>query len=710
MPAPLQVLVVDDSERNLMALAAMLGDLDARIVTARSGEEALRLLLRQEFALVLLDVRMPGLDGFETAALIRQRDRNRGTPIVFLTAYEGNRQEEERGYALGAVDFLSKPVFPDVLRGKVAALIDLHRKNDELRRREVLLRDAERQEHARALDAAQQRWREESLRREVEREREASATLQRANARLRIASDAMVALLRGDAPLEAAPAIFSGAAQLGAEIGLWYLGDEELMLVGHAGLEPREVEQARVLAAGDPLAAAARGRVRVVLPAASGDAGLAGALGARAAVAFPLLAGPRLHGVLAFASRRRDGLDPEDRAALEVVAENAAVALERASLLALLSRRAEELREADAHKDEFLAMLGHELRNPLVPVLNALEIVRRRDGADPHLARAALVAGRQIEHMRRLLDDLLDVSRVRTGKIELRRAPLDVRDAVRDAVEETEALVAGQRHALEVALPPEPLPVDGDRVRLTQVLANLLQNAAKYTDPGGHLSVRGCRDGDEVVIAVRDDGIGIAPEMLARVFDLFVQVEQGSSRARGGLGLGLTLARHLVELHGGRLRARSAGPGTGSEFEVRLPSRAEAAAQPAPAEATSERPAAQALRVVLVDDSADIRETLRQLLELEGHAVAEAEDGPRGVELIRAQPPDVALIDIGLPGLDGYAVARQVRVLAPATRLVAMTGYGRPEDRRLALDAGFDAHVVKPVHFDELSRLLAGLC
>jgi len=295
---------------------------------------------------------------------------------------------------------------------------------------------------------------------------------------------------------------------------------------------------------------------------------------------------------------------------------------------------------------------------------------------------------------------------VRIGAV----AAADELERIQHRHERVAQLVAEYRHTLEVSLPSDPLPVDGDRVRLTQVVANLLHNAAKYTDPGGHLAVRGRREDAEIVIAVRDDGIGIASDLLPRIFDLFVQAEQGAGRAHGGLGLGLTLARHLVEMHGGTLQGRSGGPGAGSEFEVRLPAGVGAGAEPHPGEPPSPRPAGHALRVVLVDDSADIRETLRALLELEGHAVAEAQDGTRGIELIRAQAPDVALVDIGLPGLDGYAVARQARAVAPGTRLVAMTGYGRPEDRRLALDAGFDAHVVKPVHFDDLSRLLAHLC
>jgi CheY-like chemotaxis protein/two-component sensor histidine kinase len=343
-------------------------------------------------------------------------------------------------------------------------------------------------------------------------------------------------------------------------------------------------------------------------------------------------------------------------------------------------------------------------------VLNAVKLMRQQAGCEGAAARVVAAADRQITHMTRLLDDLLDVSRIRNGKVELKRRHLDLREVVRDAVQACEAVVAERGHRLEVRLPGEALPVEADAVRLTQVVANLLHNAAKYTDRGGHLAVEARREGEELSVTVSDDGIGIEAAMLPRVFELFVQVEQGADRARGGLGLGLTLVKSLVERHGGRVSARSDGPGRGSAFEVRLPAAhpPAAAATPTPPPALT-RPA-RSLDIVLVEDNADIRESLRALLELSGHAVREAEDGPRGIEVVRARPPDVALVDIGLPGVDGYEVARSLRGGLPAgTRLVAMTGYGRPEDKRQALAAGFHAHLVKPVDFDVLQHLLAEL-
>jgi signal transduction histidine kinase/DNA-binding response OmpR family regulator len=711
----IRVLLVDDDERNLAALDAMLADLDADFVKARSGEEVLRCLLQQDFALILLDVRMPGLDGFETAALIRTRDRSRHTPIIFFTAFEGDRAQVMRGYGLGAVDFLSKPVVPEVLRGKVAALIELHRKNEELQRQAALLHEAERRDQARRLDGERRRWREEALHREMERERAAAAALARSNARLRALSGAASELLRDGEPLHAAPRLFEGAAALGAELGLWYAGSDALRLAASRGLDDAVARAVSAPPPGDALVErAAAERRHVVLRAgdAAGEAGVALALGARAAAAFPLLAGGRLHGVLAFASREREVIEEEDVAALAAVADHVAAALERARLVAELSRRAAELREADARKDTFLAMLGHELRNPLAPVLNAVKLVQRRASADPPLERVVAAAGRQIAHMTRLLDDLLDVSRVRNGKIELKRSPVDLARVVSDALQAAEPLVQERRHALAVRLPDEPVVLYGDPVRLSQVVGNLVLNAAKYTDRGGHLSLTLAREGEEAVLRVSDDGIGIAPEMLSRVFEMFVQVEQGSDRAQGGLGLGLTLVKSLVELHGGIVVARSAGIGRGSEFEVRLPAR-RALAEALPAESASAgarrngaAAAVQPLQIVLVEDNADIRESLRALLELSGHTVEEAEDGRRGVDLIRTRRPNVALVDIGLPGMDGYEVARELRDVA-GTRLIAMTGYGRPEDRQLALDSGFHAHLVKPVDFDDLTKLLA---
>jgi signal transduction histidine kinase/DNA-binding response OmpR family regulator len=714
---PVRILLVDDTDRNLMALEAMLGGLDAELVTARSGADALRCLLEKDFALILLDVRMPGLDGFETAELIRARDRSRHTPIMFLTAYEGVRAEEARGYALGAVDFLAKPVIPEVLRGKVAALIELQRVNEELRLQSALLAEAHRREHARALEEERRRWEEEALRREMERERLLASALQRSNARLRLLSDNASALLHAADPVEAAPTVFARAAELGADASLWY--GEDLALVASAGLDAAAAAEVERVRAGEPLVARAAAERRAVVltrAGATADAGVAAVIRANAAAAFPLVAGGRVQGVLAFAARGHTAFEADEISTLALLADHVAAAVERTRLVRELSRVAADLREADVRKDHFLAMLGHELRNPLAPVLNAVKLIQRTGVGDAALERILAGADRQIAHMTRLLDDLLDVSRIRNGKIELKRAPADLRTIVRDALHAIEGLIAERGHSLSVDLPDEPLALEGDAVRLGQVVANLVHNAAKYTDPGGHIAVRAARVGTDLVLHVVDDGVGIAPDMLPRIFDVFVQVEQGSDRARGGLGLGLTLVRSLVEMHGGCVVARSAGLGQGSSFEVRLPARGAARVEAAPcdpaavaAPRASRAAAAHPLDIVLVEDNTDIRESLRALLELSGHAVAEASDGPTGIELIRARRPNVALVDIGLPGVDGYAVARELREVAPVTRLIAMTGYGRPEDRKLALEAGFHAHLVKPVDFDDLTKLLDDL-
>ena len=370
-------------------------------------------------------------------------------------------------------------------------------------------------------------------------------------------------------------------------------------------------------------------------------------------------------------------------------------------------REAEErLRDADRRKDEFLATLSHELRNPLAPIRNSLHILRLAD-ADP--AQRGHVLGmmeRQVEHLVRLVDDLLEVSRISRGKIQLRREPVELGAVLRSAVEASRPLIEQQQQALRVHVPDEPVVLEADAVRLTQVVSNLLNNAAKYSEPGGRIGLGAWRDGDEVVISVRDTGVGIPREMLPRVFDLFAQVDGTRGRAQGGLGIGLMLVRSLVEMHGGRVEARSEGEGRGSEFVVRLPCGAdlrEAREDEAP-------PAddLRARRVLVVDDNVDAAQSLSVLLELKGHDVRVAHDGVSGLELARAFAPEVILLDIGMPDVDGYEVARRVR-REPAlggALLVALTGYGQEEDRRRSRDAGFDGHLVKPLDVGALERLL----
>jgi PAS domain S-box-containing protein len=368
------------------------------------------------------------------------------------------------------------------------------------------------------------------------------------------------------------------------------------------------------------------------------------------------------------------------------------------------------LREADRRKDEFLAMLAHELRNPLAPMRNALEAFRLLLPPDPQLAQLRDIIDRQVGQLTRMVDDLLDVTRITMGKVRLRREPMNLVAAVERALETVEPLVTVRRHRLDFARPVRPVWVEGDEVRLTQVVANLLGNAAKYTPEGGIISVRLGADATEATVEVADNGIGIAAEMLERVFDLFEQDERALDRAEGGLGIGLTLVKKLVELHDGRVAAASAGRGRGARFTVTLPV-LRAPADDAPVEARGAGGTGRGRRILVVDDNADAVESLALLLELSGHEVHRAYEGTRAVELARALRPEIALLDLGLPGLDGYAIARALRADPVTARvtLIALTGYGQPGDRDRSHAAGFDAHLVKPVDFEELQSLVAGL-
>ncbi len=377
-------------------------------------------------------------------------------------------------------------------------------------------------------------------------------------------------------------------------------------------------------------------------------------------------------------------------------------------------KRAEEaLREAARRKDEFLAMLGHELRNPLAPIRNALGVVRLHGlGAEESVRQAWEMIERQVDHLVRLVDDLLDVSRITSGKINLVKRPVDVATVVERAVESSRPLIEQRRHALTVSVPDEPLRVEADLTRLAQVVWNLLNNAAKYTPEGGHIGLTVERQAGEVVLRVRDDGMGIPPDVLPKVFDLFTQAERTLDRAEGGLGIGLTLVRRLTEMHGGTVAVHSDGPGRGSEFAVRLPLLPD---EPAPARPGRQEPRAAPTaaprRILVVDDNTDSAESLATLPRLLGNQVRTAPDGPCALDAAASYRPDVILLDIGLPGMDGYEVARRLRAEDRYGRplLAALTGYGGEEDRRRARAAGFDRHMIKPVEIEVLQDMLKSL-
>jgi PAS domain S-box-containing protein len=426
--------------------------------------------------------------------------------------------------------------------------------------------------------------------------------------------------------------------------------------------------------------------------------------GIRALACHPLVAGNRLFGTLAFASRVKDHFDAEERAFIETISHYVTLAYERLELL-------HELKEADRRKDEFLATLAHELRNPLAPMRNAVQVLRLKGPDEPELRWGREVIVRQVEHLTRLIDDLMDISRITRNRLELRRQRIELAAVIQGAVESSRPTIEQCGHQLTVTLPAQPAHLHGDLVRLAQVFLNLLNNAAKYTEPGGRIWLTAERHGAEVVVRVKDTGVGIAPEKLPRLFDLFFQVERTLERSRGGLGIGLSLVRRLVELHGGRVEAHSDGVGQGSEFAVWLPVLVE---EEAVAAGGSERPtlaeSTAPARLIVADDNRDSADSLAVLLRLSGHEVETAYDGMEALDLAKRIRPDAVLLDIGMPRLNGYDTCRSLRQLpgGDAMMVIAMTGWGQEEDRRRTVDAGFDAHLVKPVAPEELERLLVG--
>jgi CheY-like chemotaxis protein len=367
-----------------------------------------------------------------------------------------------------------------------------------------------------------------------------------------------------------------------------------------------------------------------------------------------------------------------------------------------------ELSLADRRKDEFLATLSHELRNPLAPMRSALEVLKLKPSGDARTARILTVFERQLRHMTHLVDDLMEISRVTQGRMELRLAPVDLRDIVRSAAEDVRGIVATHEHQLSVTLPDAPLVVDGDATRLTQVVVNLLTNAAKYTPDAGQISVRAERDGNEALVAVCDNGIGIPSESLGTIFKMFSQLEPALDRAHGGLGIGLALVRGIVDLHGGSISAASDGVGQGSQFAVRLPL-SDAAPDVAPRKAAG--PPLGPMRILVVDDNRDASETLAMVLELYGFEARQAHTAKDGLELAAEFAPQVALLDIGLPDMNGYELARRLRLGAGGAGmfLIAVTGWGQEADKRLAHEAGFDHHLTKPIDLARLHETLAGL-
>jgi signal transduction histidine kinase len=510
---PVYFLLVDDLEENLLSLEGLLRRDGLVLLKARSGTAALELLLQYDVALAILDVQMPEMDGYELAELMRGTERTRRVPIIFVTAGAADRQHRFRGYETGAVDFLNKPIEPDILRSKASVFFELYQQRDQI----VAQRDE-----------------------------------------LRAYADALT--------------------------------------------------------------------------------------------------------------------------------------------------------EADRRKDEFLATLAHELRNPLSPIRNGLDILRASPTA-PNAEEIRDMMDRQLSHLVRLVDDLLDVSRVSQGKVELRKEQIAVSELIKTAVEASEPLISAGRHELILDPPNAEVWLDADLTRLSQVVSNLLNNAAKYTPEGGRIVLSARRERNEVLISVSDNGIGIPSDMLSRIFDLFTQVPDNRDRSRGGLGIGLALVKQLVEMHGGSIAAESGGRGNGSSFRLRLP-----VVEAAPASSTAEPPLPilsndATLKVLVVDDNFDVAQTMGWMIEAIGHDYRMVHESKLAVQAAREYRPDAILLDINMPGMDGYAVCRALRehTLFDDTVIIAQTGWGQTQDRASTGKSEFDHHLTKPVNMDRLEQVLTGI-
>ncbi len=430
-------------------------------------------------------------------------------------------------------------------------------------------------------------------------------------------------------------------------------------------------------------------------------------LGLRSYICVPLVISGSTAGVLTFATAESDRRYVEADLALAIdLANRAAVAVENTRLY-------QALREADRRKDEFLATLAHELRNPLAPVRNALEVLKRVNGDAALAEDFRSMMERQVTHMSRLIDDLMDVSRITRGKLALRREITDLSAVIRHAGETCTSTYAERHHDVRITLPPEPLLMDGDPVRLEQIIGNLLNNACKYTNPGGVIEIRATRERNDLVVSVKDNGIGIAPDMLPRVFEMFTQANRAAERTGGGLGIGLSLVKGLVELHGGSIRAKSDGEGGGSEFVVRLPALVQPSSAEEPPVPVGIRPptAGKGRRILVVDDNMDAAKSLSLLLKLQGNETQMAADGEEAVQRVASFRPDLVLLDIGLPKLDGYDACRAIRKLQTGNQpiVIALTGWGQEEDRRRSREAGFDSHLVKPVDYQALMTMIESI-
>jgi CheY-like chemotaxis protein len=678
-----RILAVDDNPAKLLALSAILSELKETVVTASSGREALRLLLQQEFAVVLLDVHMPGMDGFETAALMRQRKSSEHTPVIFVTSYPDDTHAS-RGYSLGAVDYILAPIQPEVLKAKVGVFVELFRKTQQTRAQAETLEERARQLH---------------------RLTQASIAINSA-----LSLDRMLEVVTDHAReiLDASQAVTLAAPEL-----KWSSLRRAVSQPGDASdsdvrVIPDEASLVALLTDLPQVVRLPRGPLPPEWSARLHPAASAGWLAA------PLTGRDgRPIGILYLLDKRSGDFTSEDEAILTQLAQMSSIAIENAINA--------EAKEANRMKDEFLTTLSHELRTPLSAILGWTRLIRSERPGAPKLREGLEVIERNVMAQAKLIDDLLDVSRIITGKLRLQLRPAALSEVIAAAMNAMRPAAESKKIRMDFQ---NRLGADDDRIlgdpdRLQQIIWNLISNSIKFTPPGGEVAIALARRDGQFEIVVRDTGMGMNPEFLARAFDRFRQADSSTTRAHGGLGLGLAIARHLAELHGGSIAAESGGPGLGSTFTILLPAAALAPAGVEPrAPETRPRTAAydltafrlSGLNVLVVEDQWDTRDLLAEILGSAGCRVVAVGSAAEAIEAFDASPPEVLVSDIGMPGEDGYSLLRKIRLRRPAqggkVPAIAISAYAREEDRIRSLAAGFQIHIAKPF---EPSEVLAAV-
>jgi signal transduction histidine kinase/DNA-binding response OmpR family regulator len=721
----INILMVDDSPTNLLALETILQAPDRSLVRAASGDDALRYLLDNEVAVILMDVFMPGIDGLDTAALIRNRDRSRNIPIIFLTADSTGGRHLSRGYSLGAVDYIVKPIEPDILRSKVAVFVELFKKTREIKRQAQLLQEKNLELENANLARLNMLI---HLGQELAAEHDPLRVLEnfcRAARRIVEAQEAVVGVVNGDGKTlrylfrcgsngdvaqheDPASASSNGIPKVAQRALKRLISKRRALRLNDSDELLRDDGNTSDLVhsfLGAPILSASGVRGWVYLlnklnadDFSEADERLAATLATQVAVAY--------ENAMLYSDAQRHATELQ----LEV-AERKQAEEERAQLLILERAARAEAEQANRTKDEFLATLSHELRTPLTAILGWSHLVRTGKLDEPQLFRAVETIERNARSQSQLIDDLLDVSRIITGKLQIEPRRVDLSSVIEAAIDAVRPSFEAKNIQFETVIDSAASSVSGDANRLQQVFWNLFSNAVKFTPEGGHVRVEINSNGPQLSVAVSDSGIGISPEFLPYIFDRFRQADGSTTRVHGGLGLGLSIVKHLVQLHQGNVEVESQGPGQGSIFTVSLPI-APAASSQAPEAPTASTPdngetppgvsrILSGLRILVVDDEADSRELVTAILTRSGSEVKCCESAAEAITAFVDWKPDLLVSDIGMPNEDGYSLIKRLRKLrlkrAKLIPAVALTAYATKEDKARALEAGFQVHVSKPI-------------